>query len=167
MPHLRRLTPADAAAYRTVRLRGLRECPSAFGSSYSTEAKRSLDTFTQRLEPTADTWTFGAFDTDQLVGVVTLCRFPNAKERHKAGIYGMFVSRSHRQIGIGRLLVQRALDQARRLRGIKQLQLGVNEANQPARKLYESFNFSVFGREENALKVGGKFHHELHMARAL
>ncbi len=31
---IRPLTEADAAAYRQIRLRGLREDPAAFGSSY-------------------------------------------------------------------------------------------------------------------------------------
>lgn len=167
MAQLRRLTPSDAAAYRAVRLRGLRECPSAFGSSYSTESKLALETFAQRLETAADSWTFGAFDSDRLVAIVTLRRFPNVKERHKAGIYGMFVSRSHRKKGIGRLLLARAIAQARRMRGLQKILLGVNEANQPARKLYESLGFSGYGREENATLVSGKFHHELLMARPL
>jgi RimJ/RimL family protein N-acetyltransferase len=163
MALLRRIAPTDAAACRTVRLRGLRECPSGFGSSYSTESKQALETFAQRWETSSDTWTFGAFDDDRLVAIVTLRRFLNAKERHKAE----FVSRSHRKKGVGRLLLTRAIKQAQRMRDVQKLLLRVNEANQPARSLYESLGFSGNAREENATLVGGEFHHELLMVRPL
>ena len=167
MIEIRRLTASDADAYRTVRLRGLRECPSAFGSSYTEDSKRSLESFAQRLTPTPANWTFGAFAHDQLVGTVSLIRFTNLKERHKAGIYGMFVTRRYRGHGTGRELLETAIAQARKLRGVRQLQLGVNASNLPAKSLYETLGFKPYGLEEDAIKIGASFHSELLMALRL
>ena len=42
---IRRLTPADVMAYRTLRLEGLREAPAAFAASYDEEAAFPLATY--------------------------------------------------------------------------------------------------------------------------
>ena len=46
---VRRLTQADASAYRAVRLRALREHPEAFTSDADEEASQPLDVMAQRL----------------------------------------------------------------------------------------------------------------------
>jgi ribosomal protein S18 acetylase RimI-like enzyme len=158
---IKRLSSADATAYRRLRLRGLRESPAAFGSSYSEEVKRPLKAFAARLEPSADRWVFGAFVGGRLIGVVTLIREEKKKERHKASIYGMYVDPKVRQQGIGAQLIARVMATARRMRGLKQIRLGVVESNRPARRLYENAGFEVYGRERDALLVAGRFHAEL------
>jgi len=164
---IRRLSPADVSAYRRIRLHGLRECPAAFGSSYAEEAKRPRSAFVNRLEQTPATWTFGAFDAGRLVGVLSLVRETRAKEKHKAAIYGMYVERPARRSGIGRALVERALATARQLRGLRQVRLAVVDSNLAARRLYEAAGFTVYGREEAALFVGGRYHAELFLVRKL
>jgi ribosomal protein S18 acetylase RimI-like enzyme len=158
---IKRLSPADVPAYRRLRLRGLRESPAAFGSSYAEEVKRPLKAFAARLEPSADRWVFGAFVGGRLSGVVTLIREEKKKERHKASIYGLYVDPKVRQQGIGAQLIARVMATARRMRGLKQIRLGVVESNRPARRLYENAGFEVYGRERDALLVAGRFHAEL------
>jgi ribosomal protein S18 acetylase RimI-like enzyme len=162
---LRRLSPLDATEYRRLRLRGLRESPTAFGSSYAEEVKRPLKAFVARLEQTPTKWTFGAFENERLVGVVTLIREEKRKEKHKASIFGMYVDRKERRKGVGRELLNFVLEAARRMRGLKQLRLAVVEGNRPARCLYEGAGFKTYGREEAALCVAGKFYSELFLVR--
>ena len=157
----------DVADYRRLRLRGLRESPAAFGSSYDEEVKRPVKTFIARLEQTAGKWTFGAIDNERLVGVLSLIREGRKKERHKASILGMYVDRTMRRKGIGRELLKRAIETAHRFRGLRQVRLAVVEANRPALRLYESAGFKVYGREEAALFVAGKFYSELFLIRRL
>ena len=47
---IRRLGPQDTAEYQALRLRGLRECPEAFGSTYEEDAQLSLDVVAARLQ---------------------------------------------------------------------------------------------------------------------
>jgi hypothetical protein len=66
---IRALTSVDAAAFIALRLRGLREQPSAFASSYEEEAALPLVEIERRLEPRANAVVFGAFDGPSLIAV--------------------------------------------------------------------------------------------------
>lgn len=164
---IKRLSPEDAVAYRRLRLRGLRASSTAFGSSYAEEARFPLKKFSARLGNSTTNWVFGAFEGDRLVGVVSLVRESRPKEKHKASIYGMYVDRKVRRKGIGRQLLNRVLETARQLPGLRQARLAVVEVNQPALRLYESAGFEIYGREEAALCVSGKFYSELFLAHRL
>jgi RimJ/RimL family protein N-acetyltransferase len=164
---IRRLNPADVVAYRQIRLCALRSCPQAFGSAYTAEKKRPLKAFEERLSPQRFTGTFGAFVEGKLVGVVSLVREARQKEQHKANICAMFVAVAHRRHGVGRALMECALDSARRIRGLRQIRIAVVSSNKPAARLYESLGFRVYGEEKDALRVGGKFYDELFLALRL
>jgi GNAT superfamily N-acetyltransferase len=164
---IQRLTPSDVVEYRRIRLRGLRESPTAFGSSYEEEVKRPIEMFVARLEQADGKWAFGAFENNRIVGVVTLIREDGEKERHKASIFGMYVEPEMRRKGIARELLGRAIATARRVRGLKQLRLSVVETCRPALRLYKSEGFKVYGREEDALLVSGAFYTELLLVRKL
>jgi len=164
---IRRLLPSDVAAYRRIRLRGLRESPEASGSSYGEEMKRPVKSFASRLEHTRAKWTYGAFEGQRLVGILSLIRDEREKERHKAAIVGMYVDSRVRRRGIGRCLLKRAIETARQLRGLRRVRLAVVESNRSALSLYASAGFKVYGREEEALLVSGKFYSELFLVRTL
>jgi ribosomal protein S18 acetylase RimI-like enzyme len=165
--NIQRLSSSNVAEYRRLRLRGLRESPAAFGSSYAEEAKLPRKAFVARLEQTEAKWVFGAFENKRLVGVVTLIRERHLKEKHKASIYGMYVDRRMRRQGIGRLLLDRVIQTARGRPKLRQVRLAVVEGNDAALQLYLSSGFKVYGREEDALTVRGKFYAELFLALRL
>jgi ribosomal protein S18 acetylase RimI-like enzyme len=164
---VRRLSSSDVVAYRRIRLLGFLKNPKAFGSSYSDEVKRPLKAFLHRLKLNDNTWTFGAFEDDRLVGVVSLVREEGPKERHKASIYGMFVDARYRRKGMGRELIRRAIKTARQLRGLRQVRLTVAASNRPALELYGSFGFKIYGRESAALFVGKRYYSELYLVRRI
>src|SRR3954468_20588276 len=101
---IRRLTPADAAAYRELRLRALREHPEAFTSSWEDEAQRPIAASEQRLGAAGTTF-WGAWEGAQLCGVVGLERPPRPKELHKGKVVGMAVAPEFAGRGIGRDLL--------------------------------------------------------------
>ncbi|MBI1189149.1 MAG: GNAT family N-acetyltransferase [Tepidisphaera sp.] len=57
-------------------------------------------------------------------------------------VHDMFVEPACRGRGLGRLLMQHALERAREI-GVTQLRLDVARANEPARRLFESCGFRV------------------------
>ena len=165
--HIRRLTPADSDAFRSLRLAALQDTPSAFGSSYEEEVAFPTSVIEARLAEKPDRGPFGAFDGDELVGMVALGRESVRHLSHKALIWGMYVTPRARSRGIGRRLLQEALSLARSVPDIRQVNLSVNAANLGAVKLYESSGFETFGREPFALLVDGEPHDQLHMSLRL
>jgi GNAT superfamily N-acetyltransferase len=155
---IRQLGPDDAAAFQAVRLRGLRESPGAFGSTYDEEVGSSLEAVAARLEPAAlppRRVVLGAFDADALVGVVGCYQEAKVKVQHKAVIWGMYVSPEARGQGLGRRLLESAIAEARTWPNVERVVITVVERVRGARELYLSAGFELFGREPDALRQGG------------
>ncbi|MCI3927673.1 GNAT family N-acetyltransferase [Paenibacillus sp. TRM 82003] len=159
--NIRVLLPADAASYQRLRLRALRECPSAFGSTYEREAAFTDAFVAERLQPTEGRFTLGAFEAlGELVGIVTFVREGGAKTSHKGNVYGMYVAPERQGMGIGKSLLLELVRSARGLAGLEQLHLAVVSGNDAARRLYESAGFRVYGTEPNALQHDGTSYDE-------
>ncbi|WML49964.1 GNAT family N-acetyltransferase [Neobacillus sp. PS3-34] len=156
------LDPGHAEAYLELRLEGLKNNPEAFGSSYEEEKHYSADLYRSRLESDS-TFIFGAFEGDQLIGVVTLLKEQKLKMKHKAGIFAMYVSPEKRGRGIGKRLMEEAIKKARELEGTEQLYLGVVTSNESAKNLYSSLGFQAFGIDKRALKIDNLYFDEEHM----
>jgi ribosomal protein S18 acetylase RimI-like enzyme len=162
---IRRLAAADAAAYRALRLRALRENPEAFTSSFEEENARPPAESAQRLSSGVRIW--GAFDQQGvLVGMVGLDPELRPKNRHKAHVVAMYVAPEAGRRGIGRALLD-ALVQDARASGLELLVLTVTEGNAGATRLYESMGFRSFGLEPHAIKVAGRAYAKNHMALLL
>jgi RimJ/RimL family protein N-acetyltransferase len=160
---IRRLTPADAAAFQALRLLGLQESPSAFSSSYEEECGRTLEFVAKRLEHNVERAVFAAFDVDELVGIIGVGVDGGRKLAHKRVVWGMYVAPSHRGRGIAKRLLHQALQFAAAMPGVRQVNLGVNVTNTAALRLYESMGFKPFGVERTALLIDGEFHDEMLM----
>jgi RimJ/RimL family protein N-acetyltransferase len=164
---IRPLGPADIDRYRALRLRALREEPTAFASAPDDELRLPVETVESRLQETASQVTLGAFDGDTLVGLSGLLRERRSKLVHKAWIVGFYVAPEARRRGLGRLLLERTLARARAMPGLRQVNLGVNAGNVAARHLYESMGFVAFGLERGFMLVDGVLHDELNMVHVL
>src|SRR2546429_82047 len=135
---VRRLLPADAAEFQALRLRGLREVPTAFGSSYEEEQGTPATDLAERMRRNVNGFILGAFADERLVGVVGMQREAHRKLAHKMILWGMCVAPEARGRGVGRQLVEAALREGFAVDGILQINLGVNAANAPALALYEA-----------------------------
>jgi RimJ/RimL family protein N-acetyltransferase len=164
---IRRLSSTDSSAFHALRLAGLLEAPSAFGSSYEEERAFSATVIEKRISDQSDRGVFGAFDGSTLVACVGLGRESGMKRRHKGIIWGMYVSPHVRNAGLGKELMLEALTLARSIPALQQINLSVNAENASAIRLYESLGFEIFGREPGALLIDGELHEELHMSLSL
>lgn len=164
---LRILQSGDIAAFKALRLAALRECPTAFSSSYEEECDIPLEQAAERLVPNPDRAIFGAFDGEDLVGTLGLYREDKRKLKHKGVIWGVYVAPAFRGRGVGRMLLERALAHATSMPDLLQLSLGVNTANAAAIALYRSAGFERFGLERGFMRVDGVLHDELHMVRSI
>jgi ribosomal protein S18 acetylase RimI-like enzyme len=162
---IRQLALDDAPAYRALRLRGLREHPEAFTSSWEEDQAKPLLSSQARLQDPRTTF-LGAFDGELLAGVVGLERLPRAKERHKGWVVGMYVAPEQGGRGFGRALLRAVCERAQ-TEGLRDLLLSVTDGNATALRLYQAAGFVVVGREPRAVLVDGRFLDKLHMHRAL
>ena len=155
--------PEDAADYRALRLRGLKEHPDAFTSSYEEAVTKTLASTLERLRVEGPEAVYGAFVDGGLAGVVGLAREPREKNRHKANVFGMYVAPEQARRGVGAALLHYIVDEAMRQSGIAQLVLTVTETNIAAHTLYETFGFRSFGVEPRAIRVGDTYFAKNHM----
>jgi len=158
---VRRLLPADAAAYQTLRLEGFSRHPLQFRVAPEDEAGLSLQQVGERL---AGTFVAGGFDAGGLAGVAGLTRFEGAKLRHRALLWGMYVRERARGGGLADELI-RALFAEARSQGVEQVILTLAADNDRARRLYQRWGFSVYGTEPRAIKVPDGYLDEVLMIR--
>lgn len=164
---IRKLGVQDAENYLNIRLKALRNNPEAFGSSYEEEKDRTIEMYGKRLS-SEDSYTYGAFRQGKLIGTVTLVREKYLKFRHRANIVGMYVDLDNRGAGVGKALLIEAINKAKTIEGMEQLNLSVVTTNENAVKLYTSLGFEIFGTEKRALKLAeSTYLDEHHMVLSL
>jgi GNAT superfamily N-acetyltransferase len=102
------------------------------------EVERNRRFFSQFIHPSNRGLLLGAWLNDRLVGFATLYWFFSSTKAADAVLLNdLFVRDDVRGAGIGRLLIERALDESRR-RGAQHLEWYTSPDNLPAQKLYDS-----------------------------
>jgi RimJ/RimL family protein N-acetyltransferase len=162
--NIRVLEADDAPAWSELRLEALERELDAFGSSAEDHRKLSLDTIQLRLAHDPQTkFVLGAFTDGKLIGSAGLVREQNIKERHKAWVWGVYVSADWRGKHVGRDLMKDLLDRAPGMTGVEQITLRVATSQAAALRLYRSLGFESFGHEPRALKVADRYIDEEYM----
>ncbi len=156
--HIRPLAPDDATAYRTLRLQGLAEHPTAYVTAYEEDAALTDEQLRERLTPCDTAVTFGAFDGNSLQGIGTLVRPERLRLSFRAMIVGMYVAPPHRGIGLARQLVAACIDRARTLPGVEEVCLSVTVGNQAARRCYLACGFVPDYIEPRYFKLDGQYY---------
>jgi putative acetyltransferase len=90
----------------------------------------------------------------QIVGRLSVSRDQHPASRHVADL-GLMVAAAQRRRGIGRALLEGAVDWAREV-GVTKLELHVFPWNEPAIRLYERFGFEREGVRRGHYRRGGE-----------
>jgi GNAT superfamily N-acetyltransferase len=134
-----RLGPADVARLRTIRLRALRESPSAFSSRLWDIERWPTARWSQLL---CDSQAFVAVRDGADVGMARGSMDPD--EPHVSWLESMWVAPEARRTGVGQVLVGAVVDWARAA-GATSLRLDVADDNLPAVRFYERLGFEPTG----------------------
>ena len=144
---IERITSQNVINFKDVRLRALQDTPLAFGSTYADESKLTDADWLSRTTR----WNgergigFLAFDDAMPCGIAG--SFLVEADPTQAKLISMWTAPTHRQRGIGRLLVDEVLHWAR-ARQVHTLLLMVTSVNDSAIRFYERLGFTRTGRSE-------------------
>jgi GNAT superfamily N-acetyltransferase len=165
---IRMLGEKDASNYWALRLEGLQSEPFAFGKSAEEHQATPVEEFAKRFRDVIPGYfNLGAFEGDQLIGIATFMQAPGLKERHKGHIYGVYVTSSHRNKGVGYSLLSALLQKVREDSSVEQILLAVSAHQKDAARLYSKLGFEPFGTEPRSLKIGSDYIDEVHMVLRL
>ena len=167
---IRRLVPADLAAYKQLRDTMLAAHPQAFSSDASEGRTRPPESYLSRLgldRPAGGEFTLGAWEGPRLVGAIGCERDRRLKVRHIGHLIGMMVRDEMQGQGLGRALLAECIAEARRAHGLEMLTLSVTADNLPAIRLYQRAGFTRYGSLPRAVCVDGRYHAKDQMVLAL
>jgi ribosomal protein S18 acetylase RimI-like enzyme len=163
---IRPIILTDVDRFWALRLRALKECPEAFGSSYEEEIDKPREAIERRLRQDIappNSFILAAEAEDTFLGMAGFWRHERKKRRHLGGIWGVFVVPEAQGRGIGRALMTEAIARAEKLADLEQIMLSVTAGNEAARNLYVSMGFEPFGVEPRALKLNDRYLDEEYM----
>lgn len=141
------ITLQNISIFKDVRLRALQESPYAFGSTYAREIQFDDAEWARRA---------GRWNGDRGVGYVamdgtTACGIAGSlldeKDPTSAQLVSMWTAPTHRQRGVGRLLVNEVLNWAHG-RNVRIVLLMVTSNNDSAIRFYDRLGFTKTGRTE-------------------
>ena len=158
---IRRLVPADLASYKALRDTMLAAHPSAFSSDAVEGLSRSPESYRARLgleRPEGGEFTLGAWSGSGLAGAISCERDQRVKVRHIGHLIGMMVRDEVQGRGVGRLLLDACLAEARHAAGLEMLTLTVTAGNDAAIRLYERAGFVCYGTLPRAICVNGTYY---------
>jgi ribosomal protein S18 acetylase RimI-like enzyme len=141
------ITAQNVPLFREVRLCALRDTPSAFGSTYEKELQLTDADWLERALRWNGEKGIGFLAMDGSVGCGIAGSFLDEDDRTRAHLISMWTAPTHRQQGVGRLLVNEIAIWAR-LRGADLLRLMVTSSNDAAMLFYERLGFARTGRTE-------------------
>lgn len=144
---LEQITMQNASVFKAVRLRALQDTPSAFGSTYAKESQFADSEWVKRAGNMNGERSVGfiAMDAGEACGIAAC--FLDQDDATHAHLISMWTAPTHRQRGVGRLLVNEIVKWGRQ-RQVHTLRLMVVCKNESAIKFYERLGFARTGRTE-------------------
>ena len=166
---IRPITPADAEAFRAMRLEAVRRHPLAFTADLATLEARTPHAWREQVIGAggagdqvimvADATAAGG----TLAGMAGVFTPEQPKLNHVGTVWGVYVREPFRGVGLGDALLRACVDWSRR-KGLLVLKLSVVAGNDAARRCYERAGFTPYGVEPNAVRWEGKLYDETLMA---
>lgn len=139
---IRRLTPEDSDLLRTLRLRALRDAPSAFGSTYEREEAFTDEEWRHRLRVDGHPHVVCEGPDGAALGLAAGVQ--DSGDATVGYLMAMWVAPEGRGSGVADLLIDRVVEWARDA-GMATVRLRVTEGNARAERVYERNGFSRTG----------------------
>lgn len=158
---------SELDAWWDLRLRGLRDHPSAFGSDYEEAKARGPAYLEDSLREGSLNRIFGAFTASGEIVAQAAVWGNTGRRRHIATIGAVHTHAAWRGRALSRALIALAIAHCRAFPAVMQITIAVNAENAAALAVYEGAGFVAWGREPRALRTDAGFHDEIHMLLTL
>lgn len=166
MLNTRILGQSDFEQWNKVRTEALDFEPMAFGRSNEDEQPRRKPFFENNIDRD-DRFILGLFDGEELIAIGGFYRHEPIKAFHKGTVWSVFVREQHQGKGLGRRLMEEVIAEAKKMKGLESILIGVSSNNPKAISLYRNLGFIEYGREPNCLKHNGNYVDEILMRMAV
>lgn len=163
---LRAANPADAMAFRDLRLEALQNSPAAFPADYQFNASQPPDYWQDRLKEEENSTIFFAELEHRLIGMMGIRRGQLLKIRHSADIWGVYVRPEWRGLHIAEALIEACVAWAKS-KDVNIIKLGVVIPNPSAVRCYERCGFNIYGTEPRGIYFDGQYYDGYLMYRDL
>lgn len=141
------ITQRNISVFKEVRLRALQESPRAFGSTYARELQFDDAEWLRRVGRWNGELGVGFLAMDDAIACGLAGSLLGQNDPTIAQLVSMWTAPTHRQLGVGRLLMNAVLNWAQG-RNIHALSLMVVGNNDLAIRFYERHGFAKTGRAE-------------------
>lgn len=141
--------------YKALRLKGLQTDPEAFGALYEEEINQPDSFWESRLK---NNNIFGAFEKENLIGIIHFNKLSQIKTKHRGILWGMFVDLEWQNKKIGSQLLTHLLEYAKN--HAQQIHLSCVTNNDAAVGLYKKYGFIIYGTEPDSLYFKNTYYDE-------
>jgi len=152
-------SPADFQIIKNLMLTGLKEDPKAFSVDFEDYNKNSIEWWNSYISP----YVFSlkdkmllAFEGDTPVGMIGILYDYRSRRTHIATIVWFYISNNYRGLGIGKELLNKAIEDAKSQK-MKKITLFVNSQQEKAINMYKKYGFTANGKLEKELLIGNEY----------
>ena len=167
---IQKLTSEHASSFDGLMKAALQEYPASFETDFSQIKNRPMQNVIDHFGgiENAGGFRLGAFDElGELVATVRVQQRRSPKQSHCADVTAMFVSTEAQNQGVGYLLLKSAINSARELENVEQLELSVSDDALAALHTYKKVGFEITGTLPRQIKIGNNYHDYLTMSLVL
>ncbi len=160
------LAPSDAEIYQAFRRLMLNDSPWAFTATEHDDIALDLEFLRSALADPENAILAikGGDGSESLLASAGIYRMRNPKFSHRAKLWGVFVHPQHRGRGLGRAVVEAAVNLAQAWSGVAFIDVGVSANSPEAHAIYRKLGFVEWGREPETTQHLGKRFDEIFMS---
>lgn len=144
MLNLKPIAPDNWLIFKELRLRALRDSPTAFSSRYAEESELSDEEWLKRSVRWTSEGCIGYVAYDKGIPCGLVACYAEEQNPSRAHVVSMWVDPAHRRAGVGAELIN-VLGIWAKTRGLRELKLMVTGVNRSAIEFYERVGFRMTG----------------------
>lgn len=153
---IKKLNSDDWQIYKELRLQMLTEEPQAYSQTLEELSKRSDKEWKDKTE-TDNMSIIVAWVDEKLAGMSGLFY----EEKDVVSIWGVFVRKEFRGIGLGKRLMEEIEKEIKKDKGVKKIQISVTSSQITALELYKRLGFKEVKKFEGKTRHNGKAYDEI------